>query len=640
MIAVMSAGLPRKIAIGSACAALAALPFAAHGAVVLAQAPELAELSLEQLTNITVTSASRRPERLSEAPASIFVITGNDIRRSGATTLAGALRLAPNLQVAAIDNSQYAVSARGFNSITANKLLVLIDGRTVYTPLFSGVFWDAQEVMLEDVERIEVVSGPAATLWGANGVNGVINIITLGAAQTVGTLVSGFAGNQERGGALRHGGALGESGHYRLYARYSDLDANPLATGATAHDEAERKQAGFRADWRHGDGDSITLQGDAYRGNGNSLTGLRTFSGSNLLGRWEAKGEGGSLSRLQAYFDRTERDHAGTFGEILQVFDVEFQRISRSSTGNTLVWGAGYRHARDEVRNSAALAFLPADKVLHWGNAFVQDELALRPDLELTLGAKIETNPYTGHEWLPNARLAWQISPDHLVWGALSRAVRAPSRLDRELYVPGAPPYAVIAGNETFRSEIANVAELGYRAQVSQALSYSLTAFAHRFPNLRSVEASTSGPILANGIDGRLSGLEGWGSYRVGPQLRLDAGFVAMGHTLTVKPGVVELGGFAALGNDPKRTAFARASWDLSPHHQLDVTIRHVGDLPDPPVSSYTTLNARFGWRLSPSLELSATVRNAMDRNSAQFGTLAARAEFERAFLVRGTWWF
>ncbi len=640
IIAVMSAGFPGRHVILRGCAALAALPLLAHAAIQVAQAPDLAELSLEQLTNVTVTSASRRPERLTEAPASIFVITGNEIRRSGATTLQEALRLAPNLHVAAIDNSQYGVSARGFNSTTANKLLVMIDGRTVYTPLFSGVFWDAQEVMLEDVERIEVISGPAATLWGANGVNGVISITTRSSAQTHGTLATGYAGNQERGGAIRHGGAFGDSGHYRVYARYLEIDANRVATGTSSRDEAERKQVGFRADWKNAGGDVFTVQGDAYRGEGDNITAPRSFSGSNLIGRWESKGEGGASSRLQAYVDRTDRDHAGTFGETLDIFDVEYQRTSHPLTAHTLVWGAGYRRADDRVRNSAGLAFLPAERTLRWGNVFAQDELALTANLQLTVGVKLETNPYTGHEWLPNARLAWQLSPDHLVWGAVSRAVRAPSRLDRELFLPARAPFVVLAGNDTFESEVANVAEIGYRAQHSTAASYSLTAFAHRFPNLRSVEPSAAGPILGNGIEGRVHGVEGWGTWRLNPHLRLDAGFVAMGHTFKVRPGIVDLRGFSALGNDPKRTAIARATWDPTPRHEVNFTVRHVGALPDPAVPSYTTLDARLGWHVSKSLEISLTVRNAANRNYAQFGTLAARAERERAYLVRATWGF
>ncbi len=621
----------------AACAICAMLPFTSHGAVTLAQAPDLAELSLEQLANITVTSASRRPERLIDAPASIFVITGGDIRRSGATTLTEALRLAPNLQVAAIDNNQFGVSARGFNSTTANKLLVLIDGRTVYTPLFSGVFWDAQGVMLEDVERIEVISGPAATLWGANGVNGVINITTLPASRTQGTLVTGFAGGNERGGAVRSGGALGEDGHYRIYARYIDIDANRLASGASLRDEALRRQAGFRADWRlPGDG-AFTLQGDAYRGDGSNLAGLRETSGSNLLARWEGH-DGDASSRLQAYFDRTDRDHAGTYGETLDIFDLEFQRTSPLARSHELVWGAGYRYGSDHVRNTPSIAFLPADKKMQWGNAFVQDQVALSSELQLTLGVKVETNPYTGHEWLPNARLSWQASPEHLLWAALSRAVRAPSRIDRELYVPGQPPYAVIAGNDEFESELAQVAELGYRAQVSQSLSYSLTAFAHRFPNLRSVEAATAGPVLANGIEGRLHGIEGWGTYRVSPALRIAAGFLAMEHHLQVRPGVVDLRGFSALGNDPKLTAFARANWDFLPGRELDVAVRYVGELPDPIVPAYAVVDARLGWKFSSSLEASLLVRNLGNRGYAQFGTSAARAEFEREVLLRLTW--
>jgi iron complex outermembrane receptor protein len=617
---------------------LAAAPGLAHSNITLALAPDLAELSLEQLTNVTVTSASRRAERLIEAPASIFVVTANDIRRSGAVTLADALRLAPNLNIAAIDNGQLAVSARGFNGTVANKLLVLIDGRTVYTPLFSGVFWDVQDVMLEDIERIEVISGPAATLWGSNGVNGVINITTLGARATQGSLASGFAGDRAKGAALRHGGALGGDAHYRVYAKYTELDANRLATGASARDEQQRSQAGFRIDWQQLAGGSFTLQGDAYRGDGNNLTGLRDFSGSNLLGRWESRGADDSVTRLQAYYDRTEREHARTFGETLDLFDIEFQRGSKPRPGHMLLWGGGYRFARDEVRNSPSLAFLPANKDLRWGNVFVQDEVELRPDLQLTLGIKVETNPYSGHEWLPNARLGWQASDDHLIWAALSRAVRAPSRLDRELFAPGQAPFFVLTGNESFQSEVANVAELGYRAQLTKSASLSLTAFHHRFPNLRSVEPTTAGPTIANGIEGRLNGLEGWGSFRATPTLLLTGGFVVMDNNLKLRPGAVDTGGFGALGNDPKRTAMLRASWDFSARHDLDVTMRHVGALPDPAVPAYTVLDARLGWHVSKSLELALGVRNATDRKYAEFGSLAARAVFERAVFFKAIW--
>jgi iron complex outermembrane receptor protein len=629
---------PRLLLWTIRCGCVAAtLPALAHGAVMLASAPDLAELSLEQLANITVTSASRRAERLIDAPASIFVITREDIRRSGAITLVDALRLAPNLHVAAIDNSQVAISSRGFNSTTANKLLVLIDGRTVYTPLFSGVFWDVQDVALEDVARIEVISGPAATLWGSNGVNGVINITTLDAHATQGAFANGWAGNDARGGSVRYGGSLGEGAHFRLYGKYTELDAGRVASGAGAHDEFNRAQAGFRADWSRGEGVSLTFQGDAYKGEGDNVSGLRKFSGSNLLGRWQSRSADGATQQVQAYLDHTERDHRDTFGETLDTFDIEYQHASKRRGAHLWLWGAGYRFGRDHVRNSAALAFLPADSDLRWANAFAQDEIALWPRVVLTLGLKIETNPYTGHEWLPNARLAWQPSDNHLVWTAFSRAVRAPSRLDRELFAPGSPPFTLLTGNDTFMAEVANVAEVGYRAQVTASTSYSLTAFHHRFPNLRSVEPSSPGPMIANGIRGRVTGLEGWGSYRALPNLVLSGGFTLLDQSLAVRPGFVNVGGFAALGNDPKRTALVRASWDISPRHELDVTLRHTGALPDPAVPAHTALDARLGWHVSHSLEVALGVRNAGERY-AEFGQPAVRALLERSYYVKLSW--
>jgi iron complex outermembrane receptor protein len=528
--------LPTAPILGAAVAmALGCAAGAAHGAARMLLA-DLADLSLEQLSNITVTSVSRREERVVAAPASIFVITAEDIRRSGANSIPEALRLAPNLQVARIDASQYGVSARGQNTTTTNKMLVLIDGRTVYTPLYSGVFWDAQDVMLEDVERIEVISGPAATLWGSNGVNGVINITTLSAGRTQGSLFSGTAGDMEKGVAARHGGTLGGDGRYRFYAKYFDRDSHDLASGASLRDDATMAQAGFRMDWERPAG-STTFQGDVYSGDIGNLGGARDVSGMNILGRWQHKlGEDSSL-RLQAYYDRTERDQPNVFGEKLDQLDIDFQHISKPIRGHLLVWGGGYRQARDDIRNSATVAFIPAKKTLRWSNVFAQDEIAIANNLSLTLGLKAEDDPYTGYEWLPNARIGWQPATDQLLWSALSRAVRAPSRIDRELFSPAAPPYVALAGGPNFQSEIANVLEIGYRAQVSATASFSVTAFHHRFPNLRNIESSPAGPVIANGVEGRTTGVEGWGTYRVSSAWRLFGGFLVLNQSLKVKPG-------------------------------------------------------------------------------------------------------
>jgi iron complex outermembrane recepter protein len=624
------------IASALACATVAAcgaLP--AHSAIAPS---DIADLSLEQLTRITVTSASRREEPLLDAPASIFVITAEDIRRSGATRLPEALRLAPNLLVARTDTSQYAISARGGNTTTANNMLVLIDGRTVYTPLYSGVFWDAQNILLEDIDRIEVVSGPATTLWGTNGVNGVINIVTLSAARTQGTLLGANAGDMQRGALVRYGGELGGGGYYRVYAKYDDQDSHSLASGADARDDAQRWQTGFRMDWNRG-ADAVTFQGDAYGNDIGNFAGKRDVSGSNVVARWLGKSGEDTDFRLQAYYDRTEREHLDSFKEKRDTFDLEYQRSTRFSVGHTFVWGAGYRSSRDDITNSPTLAFLPDSRTLKWGNLFAQDEFALRADLKATVGLRLETNSYTGHEWLPNVRLAWKPSPEHLVWGELSRAVRAPSRIDRDLYAPGIPPYLVLAGQDTFRAEINNIAELGYRGQVTPAASLSLTAFYHDLRDLRSIEANSDGQrVFANGIDGTTRGIEGWGDYRVTPRWRLSGGFLVLHEKKNLQSGRVDLGGLAALGNDPDRTAMLRSLWDITPRHELDLMWRYVGELPNPKVPSYSVLDARLGWRVSKNLDLSLVIQDAFDRKYSEFGNPATRAVLERAYFVKIAW--
>lgn len=596
---------------------------------------ELADLSLEQLANVTVTSASRREERVIEAPASIFVLTAEDIRRSGATTLPELLRLAPNLQVVRGDASQYTVTARGNISGTANKMLVLIDGRTVYTPLFAGVFWDAQNVLFEDLERIEVISGPGSTLWGTNAVNGVINVTTKPAARTQGALVAAGIGDQQRGASVRAGGVLSRDGHYRVYAKYFDRDENRLASGASARDAADRWQVGFRTDWERASR-SLTVQGDVYGADVGNLGGVRDLSGGNVLARWRRRDDAGSEVMLQAYFDRTEREHRGSFQEKRDTFDLEFNHMLRNFRGHELVWGAGYRGSRDATANTPTLGFMPASRTQTLGSVFAQDEIALGPKSRATLGVRAEHNNYTGLEWLPNLRFAHAFSPSHLAWAALTRTVRSPSRIDRDLVLPGMPPFTLV-NNDTFKSEIANVAEVGYRAQLAPRVSASLTAFHHRFRDLRTQEALGPALVLANSGEGNLSGVEAWGDYAVGRTWRLVLGFVTLNESYRVKPGRVDVSR-ATLGNDPKRTASLRSLWNVTRNHELDVMVRHVGDLPNPFVPAYTVVDARAGWRFARDLELSLVVGNAFDRRHAETGAPAVRAEFGRNVFLKLTW--
>src|SRR6267378_752343 len=415
----------------------------------------LKRLTLDQLMNIEVVSVAGRPERLSETASAIQVITQDDIRASGATSLPEALRLASNLQVAQLDSRQWAISARGFNSTTANKLLVLIDGRTVYTPLFSGVFWDEQEVSLTDIDRIEVISGPGATLWGANAVNGVINVITKDAKDTPGVALSGGGGTELRGfGTARYGGQVGSAARYRIYATRFARDPSALPSGQDAVDDWHLGQGGFRADWDASTITHVTLQGDLYDGRiGQPSAGDITVSGGNVMAKWSRTISETSGLTAQLYYDRTNRDIPGTFGEDLDTYDVDLQHQTRLGARHDLVWGLGYRLINDRITNTPALAFLPAHVARQWFTGFVQDEIALVPDrLHLALGTKIEHNDYTGFEIQPSGRVNWTLSPAATLWAAVSRAVRTPSRVDRELYAPGQPPY-FLAGGPGFHSE-------------------------------------------------------------------------------------------------------------------------------------------------------------------------------------------
>jgi iron complex outermembrane receptor protein len=606
------------------CGALVWGSLLASGAGALAaetpqQLANLADLSIEELGNIQVTSVSKHAERLSDAPASIYVITAEEIRRSGATRLPEALRLAPNLQVAQANANTYAISARGFNSTTANKLLVLIDGRAVYTPLFSGVFWDAQDVPLEDVERIEVISGPGAALWGANAVNGVINVITRRSSDSQGGLAYARAGNLERGYGARYGGTIGDTGSYRLYGRSFDVFNTPSASGVTASDGWTRGQVGFRTDWGTA-ANGFTLQGDGYQGKLDQAIGDdSTIAGGNLLGRWNRDlAEWGGL-QVQTYFDNTERDIPGTFAEHLNIFDFEFQHSPRAIGSHAITWGGGYRYGVDHVTNSAVLAFLPADRNLRWSNVFAQDEIALKDDLRLTLGAKFENNYYTGTDFMPSVRLAWKPEPQRLVWGAVSRAVRAPSRIDRDFFV-NAPPILNLQGGPGFTSEVVDVFEIGYRAQPSPQSSYSLSVFHNVYDNLRSLEPASGGAVVIdNKMEGTTDGLEAWGTYQAAKNWRLSAGGFLLKQRLNFKPDSGDTN-LAAAGNDPAHQLMLRSSLDLPDRSQLDVIVRYVGALPNPSVPSYTVMDVRYGMPLRRDLELSFAARNLLDAPHAEFG--------------------
>ena len=610
-------------------------------------ADDLASLSLEELANTRVTSVSKRSEAVADAAASVYVITGDSIQRSGATSLPEALRLAPNLQVAQVDARNYAVTSRGFNSAFENKLLVLIDGRSIYTPLFSGVFWDAQDVVLEDVERIEVISGPGATLWGANAVNGVINIITKTASATQGTLTRITVDRDQRSAAVRYGGALENGGRYRIYAKGLELDDLVQQNGKPSPTGMRRSQVGFRADWGQAE-DMVTLQGDAYAG---ALHQQGTediqIGGANLLGRKTVRTDGGQEITMQGYVDHTERNQPLAFTEHLNTFDVQVQSSLSPGESHRLVLGSGYRIATDHLENGAGFAFLPAEKRLHWGNVFVQDEVDLTSNLRLIAGAKFEHNNYTGWEFLPTLRFAYKPTANSLTWAAVSRTVRSPSRIDRDFYSPSSPtvvsgvPQFAFGGGPQFDSEIAKVAELGYRIQLRPNVSYSVTAFVSDYEHLRTLEPNPNGygSIFANLASGRTKGIEMWANWQASHAWKLSGGFVAQSVTTALESASKDASGTTGLAtSDPNNFWKLRSSFDISDSQNIDLMLLHYGKLDRPIVPAYTSLGANYSWKARKDLEFSVRGENLVGGSHAEYGAAPGRTIYERRFGARLVW--
>lgn len=577
------------------------------------------DLSLEELNNYRITSVSRREERLGDSAAAVYVITGEAIQRAGARSLPEALRLAPNLLVAQISAYQYAISARGFNGSTANKLLVMIDGRTVYTPLYSGVFWDAQDVLLAEVDRIEVISGAGGTIWGTNAVNGIINIVSRRAAASGGDLIEAGGGHGGSALALRHGG--GDAQHaWRLYAKSANWRRSAGIDGSVERDGWNQDQAGFRSDWRGALGD-WTLSGDLYQGGAQQAApGRQHRSGANLLARWDAPDEGGGRWSAQGYWDRTSRTIPGTLAEELNTVDLEAHYSSAAGADGQTVAGGGYRLAADRVTNQA-LAFLPAQRALHWSNLFVQHERPLGPGWRLSAGLRLEHNDYTGLETLPSAKLAWQWRPEQLGWIALARTVRAPSRIDRDFYFPAKPPF-VLAGGPQFRSEIARTLELGWRGQAGPTLSYTVAAYRSLYQHLRSLDPQPGGRyLLGNQIHGRVQGIDSWANWQLRSNWSLELQVLLLdehfdGANLAA----------ARPGNDPAAQTSLRSRWTLDGGRTLDLALRRVGRLPAPPVPAYTALDLALGWQLQRQLQLVLGARNLLDRGHQEFPSGAGTA--------------
>jgi iron complex outermembrane receptor protein len=595
--------------------------------------PDLANLSIEQLAQIKVTSASKQLEPLSSAPAALYVITGQDIQDSGVTSLPEAIRLAPNLNVQQVDASQYAIAARGFNGIQAgNKLLVLIDGRSVYTPLADNVLWTLHQPLLEDIQQVEVISGPGGTLYGPNAVNGVINVTTKDAQETLGGLVRGTAGANERSAAARYGFALGSAGAMRVYANYLSRDGLPAGSGNRIDDSFHGLQAGFRSDFE-GAFDHLTIQGDLFHATDEMLTGDHA-NAHNLLARWShALGPGASF-QLQSYYDWYKTD-ATLVRNSLSTIDNEAQ-LNLSAGAHEIVAGAGVRTTKDRFVNDLnPFELNPESRRLWVYNAFAQDRFSLTPELSLIGGVKLEKTSFVGWQVLPNVRLAYQPNARTLFWAAVSKAVRTPSRIDRQLeFLP------ILAPSTDFVAEKLVALEAGYRGEPASWLSLSVNVFYNFYDDLRTTEFLDGQTIpieLLNGRKGTTWGVEAWGKAQVTPWWRLSLGATTLHKDLHVIDERVDLQPRNSLGADPKWQAVASSDMDLSPRLKLTLDARAVGPLDLPPdVDGYVEAGGQLSYDLTDSVELFVAGRNLIQRTHRENGD-AGSAQLARRTIYAGT---
>jgi iron complex outermembrane receptor protein len=600
----------------------------------------LKKLSLEELMDLEVVSVSRRPEKLSETASAVRVVTGEDIRRSGAAVLPQALRLASNVQAAQVSASYWTISTRGMNATgtTSNKLLVMVDGRSVYRQLVSGTYWDSQDIFLPDVDRIEVVSGPGGSTWGANAVNGVINILTKSAAETQGTLIYGGAGGEERGlFGVRHGGRVGNQGHFRVYAKYTDLDGTVRPGGIPVQNHWTFGQIGFRADLAPQPRAELMVSGDLYDGGITQPNFPRgEFGGGNLVARWTQSLALDARLLVKAFYDSAERGAPNTFADRMDTLDLDVQHDFVAWERHRLVSGVSYRHTQDSVRNLPTQAFIPAKFTHRLFGAFLHDELQLVPNrLRLMLGYKFENNNYSGSDHQPSVRLAWLATPDQTIWTAISKAVRTPSRADRDLYIPPQAPFT-LAGGAGFGSEKLTAYELGWRGAITHKATGAVSFFYHDYDGLKTLEQPI--PLtFGNGLDAKTHGAEVFLRYEPVPWLDLTAGYTLLKKSFRFKSWSRDFNTVPLEQSDPEDQVQVRAAIDLPGGWEVDAGYRYVGRVPTVAarvvsfVPAYRELDARIGWVSRNGLEISIVGSNLLHRSHPETGPVNNRREIERS---------
>lgn len=622
--------------------------------------------------NVEVTSVSKSAESLLDAAAAIAVVSDEDIRRSGATNIPQSLRNIPGVHVAQESANAWAVSSRGFSSVNSEKLLVLSDTRSLYTPLYSGVYWGVQDYMLEDLDRIEVIRGPGAALWGSNAVNGVINIQTKSAEQTQGSYVEAQAGTERAMLAARYGGELAGV-YYRVFGQHTDLDGT-VQPGAVSNDESQLTHAGFRADWQASRDHQFTLQGDVYRGQMGqyapsiTVTGranpqgrLRAgVSGGNLLGRWQYSPNEEAHTRVRFYYDHTHRNDP-SFVDDLHTVDLDFQQRFTFMLRQALTWGLNYRLTDNRNHGKGVFALEPENSRDTVVSGFVQDRFTVSESLYFDLGTKLEHNDFSGSEVQPSLRGAWNVTPSQVIWSAVSRAVRVPTRIERDISIDigsaTSNPVARLSGNENFESEKLLAYELGYRWQALPSLSFDLAAFRNQYQGLASLEfgapfidprdGRTVYPVInMNLTDGRSQGLEGLIRFTPLPDWQLTASYSNIDLQLDPHGQDLNRGRFIA-GSTPRHQVGLRSLMDLPANLQLDVQARYLSRIRHLPaivdgsgLAGYTEMDVRIGWRPNAQIEWSLVGQNLLHSRHIEFGTPERRGEIERSVHGKFSWNF
>ncbi len=638
---------------------------------------QLIQLDLNDLLNLEVTSVSKKAQKVSKSAAAIFVISQQDIKRSGVTSIPEALRMAPGIDVARIDGNKWAITSRGFNGRFANKLLVLIDGRSVYTPFFSGVNWDVQDTLLEDIDRIEVIRGPGATLWGTNAVNGVINIITKSAEKTQGGYAMAGGGSKERVfGGFRYGGHIKDSVNYRLYGKYFERENNDDFNERAVNDDWRMGRGGFRIDWDATKKDKITVQGDIYEGDvGETVnqasiappynTWVNTdaqLAGGNILMRWSKQFDDKESTVLQLYYDYTEKDNYWLRQEH-NTFDIDFQHALPLADSHNLTWGTQYRFISDDIEGSFILTPLEKNIDSHWFSLFVQDEWELlENELTLTVGSKFSHNDYSGFEIQPSARIVWTPTENQSVWASVSRAVRTSARIERGgvLNQRTLPPSATVplpvvlslTGGLSNASEEVIAYELGYRIKPIDALTLDAALFYNVYDNLRNFNAD-SGPqfrgthfvqflnmhtdMAAESYGGELAL-----SWQAMNNLRFNATYSYLQMQLHAENGDSNLSE-SSEKQSPHHKFSIRSSLNMTSTIDWDMWLRYVDTVPTHRIPSYITLDTRVAWRPIPSLELSVNGQNLLDSQHPEFDSnfiLTKPGQVERSVYGKIEWRF